>query len=300
MHSLVEVRHVSKYYGKTKVLDDVSFTVGEREIIGLIGPNGAGKSTLMKCMNSRVFFQEGDILIEGFSIKTNREKALQAQSSLIENPGMYLDMTGEQNLKFFARLRKTDAVQYARVMEFTGLKEALKKKSGQYSLGMKQRLGLGIALLAKPRFLILDEPMNGLDPDGVMLLRDNLKKLVEEQAMSILISSHQLGEIEKIATRILCIDKGKIITSQVSLLNRKQYILETEQLQKLSALSVMQRTAVAYRALNDTHIMVEFLSMDGLQRLLSAAQDAGIRITDVQQRVIDMEEFYRQVFGRTS
>ena len=142
--------------------------------------------------------------------------------------------------------------------------------------------------------------MNGLDPDGVMLLRDNLKKLVEEQAMSILISSHQLGEIEKIATRILCIDKGKIITSQDSLLNRKQYILETEQLQKLSALSEMQRTAVAYRALNDTHIMVEFLSTDGLQRLLSAAQDAGIRITDVQQRVIDMEEFYRQVFGRTS
>lgn len=300
MHSLVEVQHVTKYYGKAKVLDDVSFTVGEREIIGLIGPNGAGKSTLMKCMNSLVFFQEGDILIEGFSIKHDREKALQVQSSLIENPGMYLDMTGEQNLKFFARLRKTDAVQFARVKEFTGLKEALKKPCGQYSLGMKQRLGLGIALLAKPRFLILDEPMNGLDPDGVMLLRENLKKLVEEQAMSILISSHQLGEIEKIATRILCIDKGKMITTQDSLLNRRQYVLETEQLEKLSKLSELQRNAETYQLLNATHMMVEFVSSDGLQKLLSAAQDAGILITDVQQRVINMEEFYQQVFRRTT
>lgn len=300
MHNLIEVQHVTKYYGKNKVLDDVSFTVGEKEIIGLIGPNGAGKSTLMKCLNSLVFFQEGDILIEGFSIKNNREKALQAQSSLIENPGMYLDMTGEQNLKFFARLRKTDAVQYAKVKQFTGLKEDLKKNCGQYSLGMKQRLGLGIALLAKPRFLILDEPMNGLDPDGVMLLRDNLKKLVEEQPMSILISSHQLGEIEKIATRILCIDKGKIITTQDSLLNRKQYVLETEQLQMLAALSELQRTAATFQVLNDTHIMVEFLSDDGLQKLLSTAYDAGILIKDVQQRVIDMEEYYRQVFGRAS
>ena len=300
MHSLVEVQHVTKYYDKAKVLDDVSFTVGEREIIGLIGPNGAGKSTLMKCMNSLVFFQEGDILIEGFSIKHDREKALQVQSSLIENPGMYLDMTGEQNLKFFARLRKTDAVQLARVKEFTCLKEALKKPCGQYSLGMKQRLGLGIALLAKPRFLILDEPMNGLDPDGVMLLRENLKKLVEEQAMSILISSHQLGEIEKIATRILCIDKGKMITTQDSLLNRRQYVLETEQLEKLSTLSELQRTAETYQLLNATHMMVEFVSSDGLQKLLSAAHDAGILITDVQQRVINMEEFYQQVFRRTT
>lgn len=300
MHSLVEVQHVTKYYGKAKVLDDVSFTVGEREIIGLIGPNGAGKSTLMKCMNSLVFFQEGDILVEGFSIKHDREKALQVQSSLIENPGMYLDMTGEQNLKFFARLRKTDAVQLARVKEFTGLKEALKKPCGQYSLGMKQRLGLGIALLAKPRFLILDEPMNGLDPDGVMLLRENLKKLVEEQAMSILISSHQLGEIEKIATRILCIDKGKMITTQDSLLNHRQYVLETEQLEKLSTLSELQRTAETYQLLNATHMMVEFVSSDGLQKLLSAAHDAGILITDVQQRVINMEEFYQQVFRRTT
>lgn len=225
---------------------------------------------------------------------------MQVQSSLIENPGMYLDMTGEQNLKFFARLRKTDAVQLARVKEFTGLKEALKKPCGQYSLGMKQRLGLGIALLAKPRFLILDEPMNGLDPDGVMLLRENLKKLVEEQAMSILISSHQLGEIEKIATRILCIDKGKMITTQDSLLNRRQYVLETEQLEKLSTLSELQRTAETYQLLNATHMMVEFVSSDGLQKLLSAAHDAGILITDVQQRVINMEEFYQQVFRRTT
>ena len=144
------------------------------------------------------------------------------------------------------------------------------------------------------------EPMNGLDPDGVMLLRENLKKLVEEQAMSILISSHQLGEIEKIATRILCIDKGKMITTQDSLLNRRQYVLETEQLEKLSTLSELQRTAETYQLLNATHMMVEFVSSDGLQKLLSAAHDAGILITDVQQRVINMEEFYQQVFRRTT
>lgn len=118
--------------------------------------------------------------------------------------------------------------------------------------------------------------------------------------MSILISSHQLGEIEKIATRILCINKGKMITTQDSLLNRRQYVLETEQLEKLSTLSELQRTAETYQLLNATHMMVEFVSSDGLQKLLSAAHDAGILITDVQQRVINMEEFYQQVFRRTT
>lgn len=298
MHYIVDVQHVTKYYGKVKVLDDVSFAIKEKEIIGLIGPNGAGKSTLMKCMNSLVSFQKGDIFIEGYSIKNDREKSLSVQSSLIEAPGMYSEMTGEQNLKFFAGLRKTETEHFEKVKEFTGLQKDLKKKSGQYSLGMKQRLGLGIALLAKPRFLILDEPMNGLDPDGVMLLRNNLRKLVEEHNMSILISSHQLGEIEKIATGIICIDRGKIIKTHDTMLQRKQYILETTESKKLCELFTQQQDGGTCNRINDEHVCVEFLTVDGLQRLLTAASGAGIMITEVQQKVIDMEEYYQKVFRR--
>lgn len=300
MQTIVEVKNLSKYYGKNKVLSDVSLEVYEKEIIGLIGPNGAGKSTLMKCMTSLVFFQEGEIRICGYDIHKQREKALSMQSSLIENPGMYPDMTGEENLKFFAKFRKTSKEHYEYVKEFTGLGIALQKKTREYSLGMKQRLGLGIALLSEPRFLILDEPMNGLDPDGVMILRENLRNLAMHKNISILISSHQLGEIEKIATRIICINHGSIVKTEEMVTEKKQYILETSETEKLMQILNGCSDLSSFQQLKSGHIIVEFDNNNGLQKLLAEAQCSGVVITDVERKSINIEDLYCQVFGGES
>ena len=138
MKTIVEVNNLTKFYGKNKVLSNVTLKIQEKEIVGLIGPNGAGKSTLMKCLTSLVFFQEGEIKICGYDIQKQREHALSVQSSLIEMPGMYPNMSGDANLTYFAKLRGCSEEQYQFVKEFTGLGDALKKKTKEYSLGMKQ------------------------------------------------------------------------------------------------------------------------------------------------------------------
>ena len=206
-----EVRNLCKSFGKHKVLKNVSFSIQDHEIVGFIGPNGAGKSTTMKCMASLIYPTSGQIIIEGHDLAKERELALQYVSAMIEAPGLFPTLSGYENLQYFARLKHVDQKRIEEIATFTRLHKSLDKRAGQYSMGMKQRLGLGIAMLGHPKFLILDEPTNGLDPQGICDMRDLLKRLQEERGMSILISSHMLAELDKVATDFVVIRSGKII-----------------------------------------------------------------------------------------
>lgn len=235
----LEVKDLSKSFGKRRVLKNINFTIKEGEILGIIGPNGAGKTTLIKSILS-FYHCEGSIKICDYDIKSNLEEALSKVGAIIENPDMYNHLTGRKNLEITELINGIKDKEYVEEMiQFVGLENRINDKVKKYSLGMKQRLGLANALLKKPKLLILDEPTNGLDPHGIRNLREMLKKLSNEYKMSILICSHILSEVENICDRIAIIDKGKIVDEfgieEVKYKNKsleEEYFLKTEKFEE--------------------------------------------------------------------
>lgn len=208
--SILQVKNLSKTFGKHIVVDDVSFDIQEGEIFGFLGPNGAGKSTTIKMICGLIKPTKGDIFINSFNIKDNKKEALKSVGAIIETPGLYTYMTGRQNLMQLARLYKVDKALITEIIKLTGLESRIDDLVKKYSLGMKQRLGLGLALLSNPKLLILDEPTNGLDPNGIIEFRQLIKNLSSKYGTTILISSHILSEIQKICDRVAFINNGKI------------------------------------------------------------------------------------------
>ncbi len=209
MSVVLELKNVSKKLGGRKVIHDLSFTVNSGEIFGFLGPNGAGKTTTIKMIVGLLSIDEGEIFVEGKSVKKNYEKAMQTIGGIIENPEMYDYMSGMANLKMFAKMHGNISKQRIdEVVELVGLTGRINDKVKKYSLGMRQRLGLAQALLHEPKLLILDEPTNGLDPAGIKELRDTLRTLADEKGVSVLVSSHLLSEMELMCDRFLIIDKG--------------------------------------------------------------------------------------------
>lgn len=210
-HKVLEVTNLSKSFGKRKVLDHVSFTIYEGDIVGLIGPNGAGKTTLIKTILGLYKENTGSVTICGFDTKKNLEEALSKCGCIIENPDMYQNISGRRNLQITSLINNIQDKNYINEMiSFVKLEDRIDDKVKKYSLGMKQRLGLANALMKRPKLLILDEPTNGLDPQGIKGLREILKGISREENMSILISSHILSEVENICDSIIIIDEGKI------------------------------------------------------------------------------------------
>lgn len=212
MKNVLEIKNVSKKIGKRQILDDLSLDVREGEIFGFVGPNGAGKTTLIKVMLGLYKPNGGSISIAGFDIKEDFEKAMDEVGAIIENPEMYGYLSGKDNLKLYARMDTDSDYEYVReIVESVKLGSRINNKVRTYSLGMRQRLGIAQALIAKPKLLVLDEPTNGLDPLGIKELRDLLKKISKEQNIAVFISSHILSEIELMCDRIAIIDNGKIL-----------------------------------------------------------------------------------------
>ncbi|WP_106008228.1 ABC transporter ATP-binding protein [Clostridium luticellarii] len=212
IQKVLELKGVFKKRGKVQVLKDIAFSINAGEICGLVGKNGAGKTTLIKIITSMLSTDEGEILIEGKDLKTEREKALKNIGAIVEKPEFYGYMTGRQNLNYIAGMMESvtkDKIED--VIKYSKLGSKIDKKVKTYSLGMKQRLGLAQALMGRISLLILDEPTNGLDPIGVVELKKIIKVLAEEKRVSVLISSHILSEIENICTKVVFIDEGKIV-----------------------------------------------------------------------------------------
>lgn len=200
----VEVQSLSKTFKGRVVLQDLSLTIPSGSVCGLLGINGAGKSTLMKILFGLERADSGRILFDG------RERTHQQLGTLIERPAIYGNLSAYDNLKTKALLYGLPKERILQVLEQIGLADTGKKKAGKFSLGMKQRLGLGMAILTQPDFLILDEPTNGLDPDGILELIQLIRRL-KAQGMTILVSSHQLSEISKVADSIAILHDGELV-----------------------------------------------------------------------------------------
>ena len=212
MENIVEIKELFKTIDKEEILSDINLQIAEGEIYGLLGPNGAGKTTLMKCMLSLLTITSGSIEIFGKNLQEHREEILSQVGSIIETPIFYENCTAKEILEIHAQYmgKNITELDIISALKMVGLKNTTKKVK-EFSLGMRQRLGLARAFLTKPRLLILDEPINGLDPVGIQEIRNLLQLLSKEHGITILISSHILSEISQIADKIGVIKNGSMI-----------------------------------------------------------------------------------------
>lgn len=294
---VLEVTGLNKSFGKKHVLKDVTFNVKPHEIVGFIGPNGAGKSTTMKCICNLIYPDSGSIKVNGYDLFKEREKALGSQAALIESPGLYLDMTGRENIKLIAGLRKISKARVEEIYAFTELKDALDRKASGYSMGMKQRLALGIAIMSKPKFLILDEPSNGLDPTGIIHLRSTLEHLMATEDIAILFSSHQLGEVEKLADRIICINEGRMIEPPSALNEQFSYIFQVSDQAKAKELALTCVNEEKIKLIAEDALRIELSNNEQLDEVIGLFQKSKVKFVDVQKDVMDVEAIYKEVYG---
>lgn len=230
--TIIKVEHLTKRFGSFEAVRDVSFQVNRGDVFGFLGPNGAGKSTTIRCMLSLIKNDSGVIEMFGKSYKTHRSEILTKIGSIIEKPDFYKYLSAEKNLEIFARISgaSVSKKEIQEMLDFVGLTGRGKDKIGGFSHGMKQRLGIAQTLLHKPELIILDEPTTGLDPQGIVEIRNLILRLKTEQHKTVLLSSHQLSEIELIANRMVIINKGKtVIEGDVKvLLNAQEIVVKLE------------------------------------------------------------------------
>jgi ABC-2 type transport system ATP-binding protein len=231
---LLEVKKINKSFGKKQVLKDVSFSLEEGEILGFIGPNGAGKTTTIKCILGLQRIGSGSVSINGYDVVKDFSNAISRVGAIVESPDMYMYLSGRKNLEMVARMYKgitKDRID--EVIKLVGLEARINDKVSKYSLGMRQRLGIAASLIHSPNLLILDEPTNGLDPEGIKELRELLKKLAKTENVAVLISSHNLAELESFCNVVCIIQNGEVVkTSRVKDLkkNDNEYILELDKI----------------------------------------------------------------------
>ncbi|MDB5278242.1 MAG: Sulfate-transporting ATPase [Ferruginibacter sp.] len=238
MYCVETSKLLHQFLGEEMVLNDISLQVNEGSIYGFLGPNGAGKTTTLKLILGLLKKQQGEIFIFGKQVENNRIEILRNIGSLIESPSLYGHLTASENLSILQKIYRCPKQRIEEVLHLAGLSSTGNKKASQFSLGMKQRLSIAIALLHSPSLLILDEPTNGLDPNGMIEIRELLTRLNQQQGTTIIISSHLLGEIEKLITHVGVINKGKILFQGTlnDLKNKQQEslftVIETSHIEK--------------------------------------------------------------------
>lgn len=232
MTPVIEVRHVSKDFKEVKALDDLSFSVPPGKVYGFLGQNGAGKSTIIRILLTLITPSSGEVQMFGLDLKKCRKEILKKTGAIIEKPDLYNYLTAKENLRIFALMSGVSISEKQMVdqLEKVGLAERANSKVKTYSQGMRQRLGIAIALIHDPELIILDEPMNGLDPQGIADVRNLILHLSKEQGKTVFVSSHLLAEMELIADYMLIIDKGKkVVEGKMSeLFNPAETMVELE------------------------------------------------------------------------
>ncbi|MCK4258181.1 MAG: ABC transporter ATP-binding protein [Halanaerobiales bacterium] len=209
---ILEIHNLTKIFSKKKVVDDLNLTIYEGDIYGFLGPNGAGKTTTIRMILNLIYPSSGMIHLDGYNVQTNFLQAISRVGALVEIPKFYLSLTAYQNLKIMANLIPgIGKERIEEVLDIVGILERAGDKVKTYSLGMKQRLGIAGALLGNPKLVILDEPTNGLDPQGMIEIRKTIKQLAHEQKITFFISTHLLHEVEQICNRVAILHKGKLL-----------------------------------------------------------------------------------------
>lgn len=283
---LLRVDSVSKKFGSKQALDNVTFTIESGKIVGLMGPNGAGKSTLLKCISNVLFPTTGNIYINGHSVYKNHTDAMKDLGITIESPQLYENLTGIDHLKLICAYYKNADINWA--ISYLGFEHALKKKVSTYSMGMRQRLVLAMAMMHKPKLLVLDEPTNGLDPQSVFQLRQTLQEL-SKQGTGILFSSHDLGEVEKIVHKRLFLNQGKLV-SDVHHTIKQTYKIKVQDIKKIE-----NPTFFTYH--NERNLLIVETSKEiELTQILSEILKYT-DILDIEKTKIDLEEIYRSIYA---
>ena len=235
--SILKVENLCKKIGKKDILKDVSFEVVAGDIMAFIGPNGAGKTTTIKCVLGLQKITRGKVFINGYDISKNFVKAIEKVGSIVESPDVYMYMSGYDNLLLQARMYKNIKEEdIYKIIKLVGLENRIYDKVNKYSLGMRQRLGIAIALINNPKLLILDEPTNGLDPEGIKELRELLVELAKS-GMGILISSHNLSELESFCNKVCILSHGELLEentiAKIKEIDENKYIIKVSNLKKV-------------------------------------------------------------------
>ena len=276
----------------------VSLNVSSGDILGFIGPNGAGKTTTIKLILGLQKIGSGLVTINGFDIQKNFEKAISKVGAIIENPDLYMYLSGYDNLKLIANLySNVDKSRIDEVVKLVGLENRINDKVGKYSLGMRQRLGVAQAILHKPNLLILDEPTNGLDPEGIRDLRNLLVKLAKEENMGILISSHNLAELESFCNKVCIIKNGVIVeTSDIEEVKKEtsdgNYIIEVDD-SKRARIIIGDMSTVQ----DSTHILVHS-DKENIPFIIKKLVLQDIKIYSIKEDVVSLEDaFFKKTGG---
>ena len=297
--TILKTTNVSKVYGKHKVLDKVSIEIKRGMIYGLIGENGAGKSTFMRTIMGLITIDEGDIELFGETSMKGLQQARRKMGQSIETPALYPELTAHQNLRVQAANGGVSEHKIDELLELMNLGNTGKKKAKNFSLGMRQRLAMASTLMTNPEFLILDEPTNGLDPSGIVEMREIIQRLVSEHGITVLLSSHLLDELSQIATHYGILHDGKIIRE----LSKEALARETRQFIELETTDVQQAVVILdqlgikdYEVINrtDIHIYEQLDDVAVINRTLVLADVNISRIGTSRQK---LEDYFLQLTG---
>ena len=295
--TILKTSGLTKCYGKQKALDGVDLTVNRGDICGLIGKNGAGKTTLMKVFTGLTCVDEGTF--ELFGEGDTKEERTRI-GCIIDSPAFFGNLSAYDNLKYYCIVKGiTDLSKIGKALECVGLTDTGKKKYRNFSLGMKQRLGIALAILDEPELLILDEPINGLDPIGIADMRELFRKLNEEAGITIVISSHILTELNSLATRFIFIDKGRIVKtlSKEELDDECRVSLNIKCDDTSLASTVLERNLriTDYKVTDNKTVKI----YDPVQEedLRVAMGKEGVQILSIESKGVSLEDYFRMIIG---
>ncbi|MFD1020734.1 ABC transporter ATP-binding protein [Thalassobacillus hwangdonensis] len=296
----MQLKNVKKRIRNKEIIKGLDFSIYPGEVFGFLGPNGAGKTTTIRMMVGLMELSEGDVLIEGKSVRKDFKGAIQHVGGIVENPEMYPFLSGWKNLMHFARM--VPGVTKERVQEvvdLVGLNKRIKEKVSKYSLGMRQRLGIAQALLHSPSILILDEPTNGLDPSGIREIRHYIRKLAEEEGVAVIVSSHILSEMELMCDRIGVIKEGELVTIQTvadatEQSELKEVYLEVDPIdQAMTSLQGLLETEVKQQE----NKLIVSARREEIPRLLKQLVESGISIYEVNVHRSTLEDKFLDLIG---
>ena len=298
---ILETRSLTKKYGNFCALDNVSVSLKKNHIYGFIGENGAGKSTFMKIISGLVFPTSGDYSLMGADDPKEIDKKRKQVGTMIEEPALYPKFTVHKNVELQRLIvGNPDASYTDKVLELVGLSDVKNKKAKDLSMGMKQRLGIAIAMVGNPQLLILDEPINGLDPKNIVALRNMLKKINEEKECTVFVSSHILSELYLLATDFISIHKGRIIeTNTHEELEEKcsQYILvKDSNIPETVTILEKHFPYTQYKVIADDTVKV-YGRADMKAELSKHLMEAGIVITELSEKEQSLEEYFMALTG---
>ncbi len=293
--AIIKTTNLNFSFGSgAKTLDDVNLEVPPGSIYGFLGPNGAGKTTTLRLLLGLLRNQQGTIELFGKQFNSNRIEILKRLGSLIEQPSLYLHLTAKENLEIYRLIYRCNKSRVNEVLKIVGLENTGRKKAKQFSLGMKQRLSIAIALLHQPELLILDEPTNGLDPNGIIEVRELLKSLNKEHNTTVIVSSHILNEVERMATHVGIIHKGKMLFQgelhELQQMKSKPTSLEIETSDNDRAIALLQQQFSVQQTAGK--IILPFQNKENAAAINKLLVQSGLDVYTLHPLQSDLEQLF--------